>query len=135
MWFIYYSICLFFIYILLCVTGISKDSGLGWGIASVFAKFPHSVVFDTFEKCCRSITFLMLRMHHSPVKFDNVHAPIMTISSKVRWLSSVMQGGLLLFVSSYFEYIRISNFLKSKEASFCRIGEWVDLPSFYRLFY
>ncbi|KAL6637835.1 hypothetical protein ACP70R_025407 [Stipagrostis hirtigluma subsp. patula] len=32
-------------------------------------------------------------------------------------------GGLLLFVSSYFEYIRISNFLKSKEASFCRIGE------------
>ncbi|XP_034580641.1 protein NUCLEOLAR FACTOR 1 isoform X1 [Setaria viridis] len=33
------------------------------------------------------------------------------------------EGGLLLFVSSYFEYIRISNFLKSKEASFCRIGE------------
>jgi U3 small nucleolar RNA-associated protein 25 len=40
-----------------------------------------------------------------------------------------MQGGLLLFVSSYFEYIRISNFLKSKEAPFCRVGEWVDLPS------
>ncbi|CAL5034427.1 unnamed protein product [Urochloa decumbens] len=33
------------------------------------------------------------------------------------------EGGLLLFVSSYFEYIRISNFLKSKEASFCRVGE------------
>ncbi|KAL6865121.1 hypothetical protein ACP4OV_016272 [Aristida adscensionis] len=33
------------------------------------------------------------------------------------------EGGFLLFVSSYFEYIRISNFLKSKEASFCRIGE------------
>ncbi|WVZ87244.1 hypothetical protein U9M48_033914 [Paspalum notatum var. saurae] len=33
------------------------------------------------------------------------------------------EGGLLLFVSSYFEYIRISNFLKSKEATFCRIGE------------
>ncbi|XP_066359435.1 protein NUCLEOLAR FACTOR 1-like isoform X1 [Miscanthus floridulus] len=33
------------------------------------------------------------------------------------------EGGLLLFVSSYFEYIRISNFIKSKEASFCRIGE------------
>ncbi|PAN09276.2 hypothetical protein PAHAL_2G010800 [Panicum hallii] len=33
------------------------------------------------------------------------------------------EDGLLLFASSYFEYIRISNFLKSKEASFCRIGE------------
>jgi U3 small nucleolar RNA-associated protein 25 len=34
-----------------------------------------------------------------------------------------MQGRVLLFVSSYFEYIRIRNFLKSQEASFCRIGE------------
>ncbi|KAF0903605.1 hypothetical protein E2562_028017 [Oryza meyeriana var. granulata] len=33
------------------------------------------------------------------------------------------EGRVLLFVSSYFEYIRIRNFLKSQEASFCRIGE------------
>uniref|UniRef100_M8CE41 Digestive organ expansion factor-like protein n=1 Tax=Aegilops tauschii TaxID=37682 RepID=M8CE41_AEGTA len=32
-------------------------------------------------------------------------------------------GGVLLFASSYFEYIRLSNFLKSQDASFCRIGE------------
>ncbi|KAK3139449.1 hypothetical protein QOZ80_5AG0383460 [Eleusine coracana subsp. coracana] len=36
------------------------------------------------------------------------------------------EGGFLLFVSSYFEYIRISNFLKSKEASFCRVGEYTS---------
>ncbi|KAL5225149.1 hypothetical protein ABZP36_011788 [Zizania latifolia] len=33
------------------------------------------------------------------------------------------EGQVLLFVSSYFEYIRIRNFLKSQDASFCRIGE------------
>ncbi|XP_040379831.1 U3 small nucleolar RNA-associated protein 25 [Oryza brachyantha] len=33
------------------------------------------------------------------------------------------EGRVLLFVSSYFEYIRIRNFLKAQEASFCRIGE------------
>ncbi|KAM3279880.1 hypothetical protein ACQJBY_046945 [Aegilops geniculata] len=33
------------------------------------------------------------------------------------------EGGVLLFASSYFEYIRLSSFLKSQDASFCRIGE------------
>ncbi|VAH73408.1 hypothetical protein VPH35_050336 [Triticum aestivum] len=33
------------------------------------------------------------------------------------------EGGVLLFASSYFEYIRLSGFLKSQDSSFCRIGE------------
>ncbi|TKY72738.1 U3 small nucleolar RNA-associated protein 25 [Spatholobus suberectus] len=34
------------------------------------------------------------------------------------------QGGTMLFTSSYFEFIRIRNFLKSQNASFCLLGEY-----------
>ncbi|KAK9090196.1 hypothetical protein Sjap_023373 [Stephania japonica] len=34
-----------------------------------------------------------------------------------------LQGGTMLFISSYFEFIRVRNFLKSQEASFCLLGE------------
>lgn len=33
------------------------------------------------------------------------------------------QGGVMLFISSYFEFVRLRNFLKSQEASFCLLGE------------
>jgi len=42
------------------------------------------------------------------------------------------EGGVLLFVSSYYEYIRMSNFLKSQDASFCRIGEATSQPDISR---
>ncbi|KAL3513649.1 hypothetical protein ACH5RR_026366 [Cinchona calisaya] len=35
-----------------------------------------------------------------------------------------IQGGVMLFVSSYFEFVRLRNFLKSQEASFCLLGEY-----------
>ncbi|CAK8563239.1 unnamed protein product [Lathyrus sativus] len=34
------------------------------------------------------------------------------------------EGGIMLFISSYFEFIRIRNFLKSQDASFCLLGEY-----------
>ncbi|KEH37417.1 putative digestive organ expansion factor, predicted [Medicago truncatula] len=34
------------------------------------------------------------------------------------------QGGIMIFASSYFEFIRIRNFLKSQNASFCLVGEY-----------
>ncbi|KAK7269371.1 hypothetical protein RIF29_22096 [Crotalaria pallida] len=34
------------------------------------------------------------------------------------------QGGIMLFTSSYFEFIRIRNFLKAQNASFCLLGEY-----------
>lgn len=34
------------------------------------------------------------------------------------------QGGTMLFTNSYFEFIRIRNFLKSQNASFCLLGEY-----------
>ncbi|XP_004490471.1 protein NUCLEOLAR FACTOR 1 [Cicer arietinum] len=36
------------------------------------------------------------------------------------------QGGIMLFTSSYFEFIRIRNFLKSQSASFCLLGEYTS---------
>ncbi|XP_055822545.1 protein NUCLEOLAR FACTOR 1 isoform X1 [Solanum dulcamara] len=36
------------------------------------------------------------------------------------------QGGIVLFISSYFEFIRVRNFLKSQEASFCLLGEYTE---------
>ncbi|XP_077245299.1 U3 small nucleolar RNA-associated protein [Tasmannia lanceolata] len=35
-----------------------------------------------------------------------------------------IQGGTMLFVSSYFEFVRIRNFLKAQNASFCLLGEY-----------
>ncbi|KAG5566394.1 hypothetical protein RHGRI_002094 [Rhododendron griersonianum] len=34
------------------------------------------------------------------------------------------QGGIMLFISSYFEFVRVRNFLKSQDASFCLLGEY-----------
>ncbi|CAL9112271.1 unnamed protein product [Musa textilis] len=39
-------------------------------------------------------------------------------------LKDSIEGGTLLFVSSYFEFVRIRNFLKSQNASFCLLGEY-----------
>ncbi|RHN69089.1 hypothetical protein MtrunA17_Chr3g0120971 [Medicago truncatula] len=35
----------------------------------------------------------------------------------------VKKGGIMIFASSYFEFIRIRIFLKSQNASFCLLGE------------
>lgn len=35
-----------------------------------------------------------------------------------------IQGGIMLFISSYFEFVRLRNFLKSQNASFCLLGEY-----------
>lgn len=34
------------------------------------------------------------------------------------------QGGVMLFISSYFEFVRVRNFLKMQNASFCLLGEY-----------
>ncbi|PON66128.1 Digestive organ expansion factor, predicted [Parasponia andersonii] len=34
------------------------------------------------------------------------------------------QGGIMIFISSYFEFVRIRNFLKSQNASFCLLSEY-----------
>ncbi|AES63734.2 U3 small nucleolar RNA-associated-like protein [Medicago truncatula] len=47
------------------------------------------------------------------------------------------QGGTMIFASSYLEFIRIRNFLKSQNASFCLFGEYMakkDIFSARRLF-
>ncbi|KAK8550102.1 hypothetical protein V6N13_118633 [Hibiscus sabdariffa] len=36
------------------------------------------------------------------------------------------QGGIMLFASSYFEFVRLRNFLKSQNASFCLLGDYND---------
>ncbi|KAG4381496.1 hypothetical protein GLYMA_15G163800v4 [Glycine max] len=38
-------------------------------------------------------------------------------------INDLDQGGTMLFTNSYFEFIRIRNFLKSQNASFCLLGE------------
>lgn len=35
-----------------------------------------------------------------------------------------IQGGIMIFISSYLEYVRVRNFLKSQSASFCLLHEW-----------
>ncbi|KAG4949308.1 hypothetical protein JHK82_042515 [Glycine max] len=39
-------------------------------------------------------------------------------------INDLDQGGTMLFTNSYFEFIRIRNFLKSQNASFCLLGEY-----------
>ncbi|CAA7398767.1 unnamed protein product [Spirodela intermedia] len=35
-----------------------------------------------------------------------------------------IQGGIMLFISSYLDFVRVRNFLKSQDASFCLLGEY-----------
>ncbi|CAO2824560.1 unnamed protein product [Amaranthus hypochondriacus] len=35
-----------------------------------------------------------------------------------------IQGGIMIFISSYFEFVRLRNFLKSQNASFCLLSEY-----------
>ncbi|PIA60451.1 hypothetical protein AQUCO_00300155v1 [Aquilegia coerulea] len=35
-----------------------------------------------------------------------------------------VQGGTMIFISSYFEFVRVRNFLKSQNSSFCLLGEY-----------
>ncbi|XP_043713689.1 U3 small nucleolar RNA-associated protein 25 [Telopea speciosissima] len=35
-----------------------------------------------------------------------------------------IEGGIMIFISSYFEFVRIRNFLKSQSASFCMLSEY-----------
>ncbi|KAL2923705.1 Digestive organ expansion factor-like protein, partial [Bienertia sinuspersici] len=35
-----------------------------------------------------------------------------------------IQGGIMIFISSYFEFVRIRNFLKSQNAAFCLLDEY-----------
>ncbi|KAL9421063.1 hypothetical protein AB3S75_038596 [Citrus x aurantiifolia] len=37
-----------------------------------------------------------------------------------------IQGGIMLFLSSYFEFVRLRNFLKSQNASFCLLGDYTE---------
>ncbi|KAG9159656.1 hypothetical protein Leryth_022522 [Lithospermum erythrorhizon] len=37
-----------------------------------------------------------------------------------------IHGGIMLFMSSYIEFIRLRNFLKAQDASFCLIGEYTE---------
>ncbi|XP_057978036.1 protein NUCLEOLAR FACTOR 1 [Malania oleifera] len=37
-----------------------------------------------------------------------------------------IEGGIMLFISSYFEYVRLRNFLKSQNASFCLLGDYTE---------
>ncbi|KAH7570588.1 hypothetical protein JRO89_XS05G0140600 [Xanthoceras sorbifolium] len=37
-----------------------------------------------------------------------------------------IQGGIMLFISSYLEFVRIRNFLKSQNASFCLLGDYTE---------
>ncbi|CAK7337528.1 unnamed protein product [Dovyalis caffra] len=36
------------------------------------------------------------------------------------------EGGIMLFISSYYEYVRLRNFLKSQNASFCLLGDYTE---------
>ncbi|XP_044488167.1 U3 small nucleolar RNA-associated protein 25 [Mangifera indica] len=43
-----------------------------------------------------------------------------------------IQGGIMLFTSSYFEFVRLRNFLKSQNASFCLLGDYTEASDISR---
>ncbi|RVW45834.1 Digestive organ expansion factor-like [Vitis vinifera] len=58
------------------------------------------------------------------VRHDEVMKPALIQIQVFPKIKDSIQGGIMLFVSSYFEYVRIRNFLKSQNASFCLLGEY-----------
>ncbi|XP_010539417.1 PREDICTED: U3 small nucleolar RNA-associated protein 25 [Tarenaya hassleriana] len=43
-----------------------------------------------------------------------------------------VQGGIMIFIHSYFEFVRLRNFLKSQNASFCLLGDYTKAPDISR---
>ncbi|KAK1420515.1 hypothetical protein QVD17_22178 [Tagetes erecta] len=43
-----------------------------------------------------------------------------------------VQGGIMLFISSYFEFVRVRNFLKSQDASMCLLGDYTKASDISR---
>ncbi|XP_004296470.1 PREDICTED: digestive organ expansion factor homolog [Fragaria vesca subsp. vesca] len=41
-------------------------------------------------------------------------------------IKNSVEGGIMIFISSYFEYVRVRNFLKKQNASFCLLHEYAD---------
>ncbi|CAN6457972.1 unnamed protein product [Victoria cruziana] len=41
-------------------------------------------------------------------------------------LKDSLQDGIMIFTSSYFDFVRVRNFLKSQKASFCLLGEYTE---------
>lgn len=41
-------------------------------------------------------------------------------------IKNSVEGGIMIFISSYFEYVRVRNFLKSQNASFCLLHEYAE---------
>lgn len=41
-------------------------------------------------------------------------------------LQESTQGGIMIFISSYFDFVRIRNFMKSQDASFCMLSEYTE---------
>jgi U3 small nucleolar RNA-associated protein 25 len=39
-------------------------------------------------------------------------------------IKDTLQGGILLFVRSYFDFVRLRNYLKAQNSSFCLLGEY-----------
>ncbi|KAL8509561.1 hypothetical protein ACS0TY_016687 [Phlomoides rotata] len=44
-----------------------------------------------------------------------------------------VQHGVMIFVSSYFEFVRLRNYLKSQDASFCLFGEYIKRNAISRV--
>lgn len=47
-------------------------------------------------------------------------------------LRDSLQGGILVFIRSYFEFVRVRNFLRSQDASFCLLGEYTKASDISR---
>ncbi|XP_042453180.1 U3 small nucleolar RNA-associated protein 25 homolog [Zingiber officinale] len=47
-------------------------------------------------------------------------------------LKDSIEGGTMLFINSYFEFVRIRNFLKAQNASFCLLAEYTKISDISR---
>ncbi|CAI5943671.1 unnamed protein product [Closterium sp. NIES-64] len=119
----------------------------------VLSAFSHPSINALFHRsCCNFSGKVKLRSEYAGVLalvvpqvqqvFDRVDCSAITAAAEARFqffvstifprLRDSVQGGVLVYTQSYFEFVRLRNFFKQENLSFCLLSEYTDERNVHR---
>ncbi|CAI5489304.1 unnamed protein product [Closterium sp. Naga37s-1] len=119
----------------------------------VLSAFSHPSINALFHRsCCNFSGKVKLRSEYAGVLalvvpqvqqvFDRVDCTAITAAAEARFqffvstifprLRDSVQGGVLVYTQSYFEFVRLRNFFKQENLSFCLLSEYTDERNVHR---
>ncbi|CAI5534735.1 unnamed protein product [Closterium sp. Naga37s-1] len=119
----------------------------------VLSAFSHPSINALFHRsCCNFSGKVKLRSEYAGVLalvvpqvqqvFDRIDCSAITAAAEARFqffvstifprLRDSVQGGVLVYTQSYFEFVRLRNFFKQENLSFCLLSEYTDERNVHR---